>query len=194
MSSDQLPTREKILEAAWRLLADKGGAPTRMSDIAKAAGVSRQAVYLHFDNRADLLTETTRYADMRLGVAERLKPFAEAPDAERKLREAVSFFADHYPRVQGIARALQAMADDEEAQAAWRDRMGAVAEAAGITVEAIAREGRLRDGWTVEKATDFLWSMLAFETWDRLTTQCFWSETDYRNHISAAAKAALIRP
>ena len=34
-----------------------------MSDVAKQAGISRQAVYLHFPSRAELLIATTRYID-----------------------------------------------------------------------------------------------------------------------------------
>ncbi|MBL4878008.1 MAG: helix-turn-helix transcriptional regulator, partial [Hyphomonas sp.] len=56
MSSENLETREKIMRATWKLLEESGGSGVRMSDIAKAAGISRQAVYLHFPTRADLLT------------------------------------------------------------------------------------------------------------------------------------------
>ena len=63
MSRENLPTRTRILEATLKLLEDGEGSKVRMSDIAKAANVSRQAVYLHFPGRADLLTETTRYVD-----------------------------------------------------------------------------------------------------------------------------------
>ena len=48
MSSENLETREKIMRATWKLLEESGGSGVRMSDIAKAAGISRQAVYLHF--------------------------------------------------------------------------------------------------------------------------------------------------
>ncbi|MEL6792742.1 MAG: TetR family transcriptional regulator [Pseudomonadota bacterium] len=194
MSSDELSTRSKILEAAWRLLEDPDGARTRMSDIARAAGVSRQAVYLHFDNRADLLTETTRYADERLGVPEALQPFRAATNAEAKLTEAAAFFAAHYLRVTGIADALLAMSEDEEAQAAWRDRMGAVSEASAEVVAMIVAEDRLAPGWTETEATDFLWSLLAFETWRRLTKECFWTPEQFVARTSSAAKAALVAP
>ena len=60
MSSD---TRSRILEAAWKLLEDGAGGEVRMSDIAKKTGISRQAVYLHFPSRADLLIAVTRYID-----------------------------------------------------------------------------------------------------------------------------------
>jgi AcrR family transcriptional regulator len=37
-----------------------------MSDIAKAAGLSRQAVYLHFPNRAELLISATKHLDEKV--------------------------------------------------------------------------------------------------------------------------------
>ena len=69
MSSD---TRSRILEAAWKLLEDGAGSEVRMSDIAKKAGISRQAVYLHFPKRADLLIAVTRYIDEANEVDARL--------------------------------------------------------------------------------------------------------------------------
>ena len=61
MSSENPSTRTRILDTAWRLLED--GAPVRMSDIAKAVGISRQALYLHFPSRAELLIAVTRHLD-----------------------------------------------------------------------------------------------------------------------------------
>lgn len=47
-------TRRAILAAALRLFSEKGYAATRLSDIADAAGVTRGAIYHHFDNKAHL--------------------------------------------------------------------------------------------------------------------------------------------
>lgn len=47
-------TRLQILEAAELMFHDKGVAHTSLADIAKAAGVTRGAIYWHFQNRADL--------------------------------------------------------------------------------------------------------------------------------------------
>ena len=63
MSSEGPDTRTRILNAAWSLLESGRGAGVRMSDIAKEAGISRQALYLHFPNRADLLVATTQHVD-----------------------------------------------------------------------------------------------------------------------------------
>ncbi len=55
MSSENIETRTRILDATVRMLEEQGGRGVRMGDIAKAAGISRQAVYLHFSSRAELL-------------------------------------------------------------------------------------------------------------------------------------------
>ena len=67
-------TRTRILNACHTLLVSDTGASTRMSDIAKAAGLSRQAVYLHFKTRAELLIALTRHIDEVEDVTGRLAP------------------------------------------------------------------------------------------------------------------------
>ena len=61
MSRESQNTRTRILTAALKLL--ETGEKTRMTDIARAAGISRQALYLHFETRADLLIAVTRHVD-----------------------------------------------------------------------------------------------------------------------------------
>ena len=51
-SSDK---RERILDAAVRVLARKGFHATRVSEIAKAAGVADGTIYLYFDSKDELL-------------------------------------------------------------------------------------------------------------------------------------------
>jgi AcrR family transcriptional regulator len=58
MSRENLETRIRILNSAWKLLVGSHASAVRMSDIAKQTGISRQAVYLHFPTRAELLIAT----------------------------------------------------------------------------------------------------------------------------------------
>lgn len=51
---DAEQTRENILNAAIGLFADKGVAPTTLEDIAKAAHVTRGAIYWHFKNKLEI--------------------------------------------------------------------------------------------------------------------------------------------
>lgn len=50
-------TRVAILEAAERLFLEKGVAQCSLEQIARAAGVTRGAVYWHFENKAHLFHE-----------------------------------------------------------------------------------------------------------------------------------------
>lgn len=51
-----LETRERILDSAIEVFHERGVARPSLSDIAELAGVTRGAVYGHFDNKADLFS------------------------------------------------------------------------------------------------------------------------------------------
>ena len=49
-------TRNQILDAAERVFSERGVSHTSLDDIAKAAGVTRGAIYWHFKNKSELFT------------------------------------------------------------------------------------------------------------------------------------------
>lgn len=51
---EALETRHRILDVAERVFSERGVTRTSLADIAKAAGVTRGAVYWHFADKADL--------------------------------------------------------------------------------------------------------------------------------------------
>ena len=57
MSSGDPATRARILAAARALLEERPGTGPSMGEVAARAGVSRQALYLHFADRSALLLE-----------------------------------------------------------------------------------------------------------------------------------------
>jgi AcrR family transcriptional regulator len=99
-----------------------------VADVAAAAGVSRQLVYVHFENRAGLLVAAVRRHDVRSGFAGRAaeaRVLAPVAALERLLRE---WFA-YLPEILPVARALEAAAvNGDDGGAAWRDRMGGLRE------------------------------------------------------------------
>jgi len=73
---DQAPetsARERILQAACALIAERGIGGARIAQIANAAGVSTALVHYHFRTREVLLAETLDYA-FDLAAAVRLRP------------------------------------------------------------------------------------------------------------------------
>lgn len=193
MSSEKNPTRARILKSTVRLLERGGGQKVRMSDIAKAAGISRQALYLHFPTRAELLVASTRYLD-EVNDVDRLLAASRAARGTARLTAWVEVWGNYIPKIYGVAKALMAMQDtDEEAAAAWADRMGAVRHGCAAAVRALSDDGVLADGLREEQATDLLWALLSVRGWEQLRFQSGWTQDDYVAQMTTAAMRCLVR-
>ena len=55
-----VPTRDRIVEAALRLFAERGTTAVSMRELADAAGVTVPGLYYHFDSKAELISEVYR--------------------------------------------------------------------------------------------------------------------------------------
>ena len=192
VSSKKLETRQKLLQTALDLLEKGQGSGVRMVDIASAAGVSRQTLYLHFGSRAELLVAVTRYLDDQLDLDQRYRHVAESSNASDHLDAFVSFWGEHVPLVYSVVQALWKDADkDGAAAAAWDDRMEATRSACAAAITAIESEGVLDPAWTAKTATDFLFSQLSIRNWALLTRTCGWSHEDYVARQQLATRRAL---
>ena len=192
MSRDSSATRARILDCTWNLL-ESGDKKVRMTDIAKAVGISRQALYLHFPTRAELLIATTRHIDSVKNVDARLADSRAATSGRDRLASFIRAWGGYIPEIHGLSVALRSMRDsDAEAAAAWDDRMRAVRHGCAAAVEALAADKMLRPDLNNEVATDLLWTLLSVENWERLVRDCGWSQTDYESRIKRLAEAALL--
>ncbi|MEM8850888.1 MAG: TetR/AcrR family transcriptional regulator [Pseudomonadota bacterium] len=193
MSSDPPTTRDRILDGAIGLLEHKGEKPVRMSDIAKAAGLSRQAVYLNFPNRADLLIAAVRHLDDKQNVDGRVAASRAATSGEERLSLWVRAWGDYIPVIHGVSRALVAMAaTDPDARAAWADRMDAVRHGCAAAVAALARDGRLAPDLDETVATDLLFTILSVHGWEVLRLERGWSQAAYLDQMERLARACLL--
>jgi AcrR family transcriptional regulator len=193
MSSQNIETRTRILDATVRMLEEHGGRGVRMGDIAKGAGISRQAVYLHFASRAELLVAATRYLDEVLDVDRRLAPSRAATSGAERLALYIDCWGHYIPEIYGVAKALLLAQDtDEAAAAAWRDRMLAMRDGCRAAIEALHSDGNLAPEWTPKRATDALWTMLLVPNWENLTGECGWSTRQYVRWMKTVAKRTFI--
>lgn len=180
MSSDESATRKRILNETWRLVEGQQGKGVRLSDIARAAGVSRQAIYLHFASRSELLVATVRYVDEIHNLGERLSSFRQATGGLETLRAYVVFWGNYIPEIFGLAKALLAAREtDDAAAAAWEDRMEALRYGCRCVIECLEREKLLAPGWNIAEATDLMAGMLSVSLWENLTIDRGWSISQY---------------
>ena len=165
-----------------------------MRDVAGAAGVSRQAVYDHFGSRAELMVATARYGDEVRGLEGRLGRYRAATRGVDRLGAFIEFWGNYIPEMYGIARAMLAARETDEAvAAAWDDRMAVVQEACRDIVGRLRRDGMLAPGWSKEEAGDLLWAMLSIGNWENLTLERGWSVDQYVEKMQALAKRAFVK-
>src|ERR687898_1655809 len=175
-------------------MEERNGQGVRMSDVAGAAGVSRQAVYDHFGSRADLMVATVRHGDEVLGLDGRLRHYRAATGGTERLEAFVEFWGNYVPEIHGIARAMLAARETDEAvAAAWDDRMGVVQEACKDIVGRLERDGVLVPGWSVNEAGEMLWSMLSIGTWENLTLERGWPVDLYVDRMKEVTKRTFVR-
>lgn len=70
-----MDTRQNIINAAADLILEEGLDATRISKIAKRAGLTDGAIYRHFDSKDDLLTEV--YLDIAREIEDHAERFSQ---------------------------------------------------------------------------------------------------------------------
>jgi AcrR family transcriptional regulator len=194
MSSGDPETRTRILEQTWHLMERSRGQEVRIEDIARAAGVSRQAVYLHFGSRAGLLIATARHVDAVKDAEQRVRLLREARGGAEALEALVDFWGNYMPEIHGLARALLAAREtDEAAAAAWADRMQALRQSCNSVIRCLARDRLLAPEWTARQAGEALYGWISIEVWERLTEECGWSTREYITRMKATLRRAFIK-
>ena len=150
-------TRQKVLDAARDLFAERGYEPATIRDIAKGAGMSTGAVFANFQDKAELF-ETVLTEDMGR-LAETLKTGAGQGSVRERLTAALAAgyhgTLDHLPLFQAIvARSwFQPLAAEQRARESTR-RLTDV-------ISAILRDGvgksELSQDADVTLLTDMIW-------------------------------------
>ncbi|HEX3394484.1 MAG TPA: helix-turn-helix domain-containing protein [Acidimicrobiales bacterium] len=194
MSRGNAGTRPRIVEAARALLEANPGANVSMGDVAERAGVSRQALYLHFADRTTLFLEVSRLADSSLRTPARQRRIDQAPTARDAFREAIALQAWLKPRLRGVATALDVLRrSDAAADAAWKEREHARMERCKQVIRRLRDEDQLAPPWDLHTAARCFWAVTSQRVWDDLVMDQGWSMAQYRTHITTLLEAALLR-
>lgn len=185
-------TRERVLVATWELIEERGAGVT-VADAAERAGVSRQAVYLHFGDRAGLLLALVQYMPEALGFGTLLAHVFAAPTGVEMLRRAVEVHSTYSAKIDSVARALEsAQYQDDALRAAWRDRMDRSRSAHRAIIQRIADEGLLADAWTVDDAADLFYTVTMQGPWRELTRELGWTAERYAENVTKLLLGSLL--
>ena len=174
-------TRQKVLDAARQLFAERGYEPATIRDIAKGAGMSTGAVFANFQDKAELF-EAVLAEDMSQ-LAETLKA-AAAAETSLRARLLAALTAGYHgslellPLVQAVvARSwFQPVAAEMRTRASIKPLISVVTDA----LQAGVREGELRQDADVHLLSDLIYDAwlsnyrrAAYDGWtiQQLTTQ-----------------------
>ena len=124
-------TRERILEAVLASLVEGDDDVVNVAAVARRAGVSRQAVYLHFPNRGTLGVEAARWLDEREHVDAMTAPIEAAATPDAALDAYAEFLGAYNPRIASMVRMAYRLRRLPELEAAWQDRLRARRGGAG---------------------------------------------------------------
>lgn len=150
-------TRQKVLDAARSLFAQRGYEPATIRDIAKVAGMSTGAVFANFQDKAELF-EAVLTEDMDR-LAEDLKTGAGEGSVRERLAASLAAgyhgSLDHLPLMQAIvARSwFQPQAAETRARAVTARLTGVVSQ---ILRDGVAA-GELSQDADVPLLTELLW-------------------------------------
>lgn len=154
----KIRTRQKVLDAARTLFAERGYEPATIRDIAKGAGMSTGAVFANFQDKAELF-EAVLTEDLTK-LAEVLKAAAASETTVRgkllaALTAAYHGSLEHLPLVQAVvARSwFQPVAAEMRVRNVIKPLVGIVSD----TLQAGVREGALRQDADVRLLSDLIY-------------------------------------
>jgi AcrR family transcriptional regulator len=163
-----------------------------MADVAAHAGLSRQAVYLHFQDRTALFLALAHHADEEGGLAAKLAAIAKAPSARAAVTALVALAASDNPAFWPVARILATLRhDDATVEAAWQERLAGSLDICRTIARRFQAEAALAPHLSLDSAADLLSSLASLGLWEELVVGRGWPAERYRSHVTYLATGAL---
>jgi AcrR family transcriptional regulator len=168
-------TRARIIEAARELLSRSGYHNASVDEIAERAGVSRQTVYAQFGSKRGVLQTLAEHIEIESFGRGMVDGAQDTLDPARTLRDGIADQLAFFAANADLLRTFKAQAAHEpDFRAVWEDRRRERLLAIRILLEPLASEGKLRSGWSIDEAGDWLWSLTNFERYDEMVVELGW--------------------
>jgi len=177
----------------------RGYAGTTIDAVAEAAGVSRRTVFLSVGSKAELLKTSWDWSvvgdDEPVPMARRPHVLAmlEITDPAELVRLWVDQVLGVADRLAPLEEVLNRAVDADAEAAALRARIDVERRGgARMFVTHLASVGGLREGVTVDAATDMCWVLMNPLLQARLRTECGWTAEAVADWLVRMAAASLL--
>jgi AcrR family transcriptional regulator len=187
-------TRRRILDAVYERLREAPSEPVSIDRIAQIARVARPTVYLVFGSRAGLFDAIGADLLQRGGFESMLQAAAH-PDAREGLRGGIQGIAEMYATHRDVLRVLSSMALLDAAAVGGAIQRMEQGRAAGMghLAQRLAGQGVLRPDVEPGQATDLLWLLTSFDSFDLLYTGRALSREETATTLITTAERSLCR-
>jgi AcrR family transcriptional regulator len=170
-------TRAAILDAARTLFEENGYFGVGLETVAGKAGISRQAIYLHFASKADLLRALHERVNAQ-DVAPAFEPVWAAETAVAALDAWVDAVAEAVPKFIGIANTLNAARrSDPDVQATWDAPAESQYANCLRLAQRLKRDKLLIPRMSAADAADILWCQTSIWAYEGLVVDRAWPLT-----------------
>jgi AcrR family transcriptional regulator len=194
-------TRRKVIAAAQPLFLEHGYAGATMAAIARKAGVVVETVYRSFGSKAALFAAVVEAA-LAGGVERAEVPVEERPAiaaiiAETDPAKQVALYAATQPGIHRrggpLLRAVRdAAAVDPEVARVWSELEAWRYNGQGQMVGLLASRDALRDGLSIETATDLVYTLCSLAVHDLLVLERRWTSEQYERWLTDALTRELL--
>ena len=193
MSSGRPDTRVAILDSARALFEEQGYFGAGLEAVAKRAGVSRQAIYLHFASKGDLLTELhLRIYETDVVPALERHPIWTQPTALDALDATIAVDAEVASKVWLIHEALVvARRHFPEVDDTLRPREEDRYQELVRLGRWLRKEQNLPPGMSAGTFADMLWGLNSLGTFRNLVIERGWSLDRYSRWVRDTIRLQL---
>lgn len=185
------------MEAARRLMLERGYVPTSISAIADEASVAVQTIYNSVGNKADLLSAVLDLAAAGPDAPARVPDVmrgrvAGARNATEIIRILADWFVEVHERTASVFRVIsQAAAVDPDVAKRELRRAAQRLHTYGEAAAALRERHGLRSGLSDHEAAAAIWALGHPQVYQSLVVDLGWSVETYREWLGKTLRGAL---
>jgi AcrR family transcriptional regulator len=186
-------TRQRILEAARRLLTKGTYSSVTMEEIAKEAGVAYQTVYAVFGSKLQLAKDVVEAGFHFEGLDELTARANAAPDPEVAMRLGAEISRRIHETCADLVRFMRESGDAELLARYHQNNALRLSQVAHVPA-LLQRSGRLRPELSESEALAVLWALTGPDLYAMLVFQQGWTPSRYQDWLATALISLLLVP
>jgi|SRR6516162_533747 len=185
-------TRQRILEAARRLILNRGFADATIDAIASEAGVAAPTVYAAFGSKRGIVQGLMERAAFSSGYADLVREAMRSDDPETRVRYAARIARRIFDSLRSESEVLRGATAVAPDFVRAKERLRYERQAGLIKL--LEEKSALRSELTLAAARDILWTLTSYEIHRCLVVERKWSADRYEQWLGDTLVRALLKP